>query len=86
MPAEALPEDKKFNPLAMNPYVLFRAMGQARNYTQSELIVAMDLLLECNQKLISRSLDSSLVLQEALVRIVSRPAEMAGKAGVAAAA
>jgi DNA polymerase-3 subunit delta len=86
VPSDALPEDKKFNPLAMNPYVLFRAVGQARNYTQAELVGAMDLLLECNQKLISRSLDPSLVLQQALVRIVSRPAETAGKESLAAAA
>ncbi|MEO6183644.1 MAG: DNA polymerase III subunit delta, partial [Verrucomicrobiota bacterium] len=33
VPADALPEDKRFNPLAMNPYVLFKAVGQARNYT-----------------------------------------------------
>ncbi|HEX3720784.1 MAG TPA: DNA polymerase III subunit delta [Verrucomicrobiae bacterium] len=86
VPSDALPEDKKFNPLAMNPYVLFRAVGQARNYTQAELVGAMDLLLECNQKLISRSLDPSLVLQQALVRIVSRPAETTGKEPLAAAA
>ena len=66
VPADALPEDKKFNPLAMNPYVLFRATGQALNYTQAELVAAMDLLLECNLKLISRSLDPSLVLQQEL--------------------
>ncbi len=73
VPAEAMPEDKKFNPLSINPYVLFRALGQAPNYTQAELITAMDLLLECNRLLISRSLDPALVLQQALVRIVSRP-------------
>jgi DNA polymerase-3 subunit delta len=73
IPAEALPEDKKFNPLAINPYVLFRALAQAPNYTQAELIAAMDLLLECNRQLISRSLDPALVLQQALVRILSRP-------------
>jgi DNA polymerase III delta subunit len=72
-PAEALPEDKKFNPLAINPYVLFRALGQARNYTQAELIAAMDLLLACNRQLISRNLGPALVLQQALVRIASRP-------------
>ncbi len=86
VPADALPEDKKFNPLAMNPYVLFRATGQALNYTQAELVAAMDLLLECNLKLISRSLDPSLVLQQALVRIVSRPTGTAGKENLAAAA
>jgi DNA polymerase-3 subunit delta len=73
IPAEAPPEDKKFNPLAINPYVLFRALGQAPNYTQAELIAAMDLLLECNRQLVSRSLDPALVLQQALVRILSRP-------------
>jgi len=75
VPAGELPEDKKMNPLAMNPYVLFRAIPQANNYTQAELIEAMGLLLECNQKLVSRSLDTSLVLQQTLVQIVSRPAE-----------
>jgi len=73
IPAEALPEDKKFNPLTINPYVLFKALGQASNYTQAELIAAMDLLLECNRQLISRSLDPALVLQQALVRMLSRP-------------
>jgi DNA polymerase III subunit delta len=75
IPAESLPEDKKFNPLAINPFVLFKALGQASNYTQAELIAAMDLLLDCNRQLISRSLDPALVLQQALVRIVSRPSE-----------
>jgi DNA polymerase III delta subunit len=74
IPPEALPEDKKFNPLSINPYVLFRALGHAPNYTQAELIAAMDLLLECNRQLISRSLDPALLLQQALVRIMSRPA------------
>jgi DNA polymerase III subunit delta len=73
VPVEAMPEDKKFNPLSINPYVLFRALGQAPNYTQAELIAAMDLLLECNRQLVSRSLDPALVLQQALVRIISRP-------------
>jgi hypothetical protein len=33
----------------------------------------MALLLECNRQLVSRSLDPALVMQQALVRIVSRP-------------
>ncbi len=73
VPADALPEDKRFNPLAMNPYVLFKAVGQARNYTSAELVRAMDLLLQCNRQLVSSNLDESLVLQQALVRIVNRP-------------
>jgi DNA polymerase-3 subunit delta len=77
VPADALPDDKKMNPLSAHPYVLFRALPQAGNYSQSELIAAMDLLLECNQKLISRSLDPTLVLQQTLIQIISRPAEAA---------
>jgi hypothetical protein len=73
VPAEALPEDRKFNPLALHPYVLFTALAQAANYTQAELIAAMGLLLDCNRQLISRSLDPALLMQQALVRIVSRP-------------
>ncbi len=75
IPVDALPEDKKFNPLSMNAYVLFRALSQVRNYSQPELIRAMDLFLECNQKMVSRSLDASLILQETLVGIVGRPAQ-----------
>jgi DNA polymerase-3 subunit delta len=76
VPADELPDDKKINPLSMNPYMLFRALPQAGNYTMSELIAAMDLLLECNQKLISRNLDTSMVLQQTLIQIVSRPADV----------
>jgi DNA polymerase-3 subunit delta len=77
VPADALPDDRKLNPLSMHPYVLFQALSQADKYSQSELIAAMDLLLQCNQKLISRNLDASLVLQQTLIQIVSRPAEAA---------
>jgi DNA polymerase-3 subunit delta len=83
VPAGTLPDDKKLNPLAMHPYVLFQAMPQARNYSQDELIAAMDLLLECNQKLILRNLDSSLVLQQTLIQIISRPAEAPRAEGLA---
>jgi len=86
VPADQLPEDRKFNPLAINPYVLFRALPQARNYTQQELIDAMARLLECNQKLISRSLDPSLVLQQALIQIVGRPGESPASKSLRAAA
>jgi DNA polymerase-3 subunit delta len=72
VPVDKLPEDRKFNPLALNPYVLFKALPQARNYSQEELIRAMDLLLQCNQRLIFSNLDESLVLQQTLVQIASR--------------
>jgi DNA polymerase-3 subunit delta len=75
VPADALPGDKRFNPLAMNPYVLFKALPQAGNYSREELIQAMDLLLRCNRELVLSGLDEALVLQRALVRIAARPAQ-----------
>ena len=65
-----MPADRRFNPLALNPYVLYKALPQAKKYTQGELVRAMDLLLRCNQRLVSSGLDESLVLQETLVQIV----------------
>ena len=70
VPGERLPADRRYNPLAMNPYVLFKALPQARNYTEAELVRAMDLLLQCNRRLVSSGLDEALVLQQTLVQIV----------------
>jgi DNA polymerase III delta subunit len=70
VPAEKLPQDKRFNPLALNPYVLFKALPHARRYSLEELLRAMSLLLQCNQRLVSSSLDEALVLQQTLVQIV----------------
>jgi len=70
VPADKLPADRRFNPLALNPYVLYKALPQAKKYTQDELVRAMDLLLRCNQRLVSSRLDEALVLQETLVQIV----------------
>jgi len=71
VPKDKLPEDKKFNPLGLNPYVLYKALPQAKKYSQGELVRAMDLLLRCNQRLVSSGLDEALVLQQALVQIVA---------------
>ena len=71
VPSSSLPSDRRFNPLALNPYVLYKALPQVRNYTESELVRAMDLLLQCNRLLVSSRLEGSLVLQQALVQIVA---------------
>jgi DNA polymerase-3 subunit delta len=70
VPASKLPADKRYNPLALNPYVLFKALPQVRNYSEVELVNAMDLLLRANQRLVSSALDERLVLQQILVQIV----------------
>ena len=76
-PAEKLPADKRFNPLSLNPYVLYKALPHAKKYSQDELVHAMDLLLRCNQRLVSRGLDEALVLQQALVQIIAPQAAAA---------
>jgi len=73
VPAEKLPKERRFNPLAMHPYMLHQALNHSKRYTLSELIQAMDLLLECNQRLVFSSLDGSLALQQALIKIVGTP-------------
>ncbi len=80
VPPDAMPEDRRINPLAANPYVLFKAMPQASRYSRAELIRAMDLLLDCNRSMVSSGTDSALMLQKTLTEIVrgdesSRPAE-----------
>ncbi len=71
VPADQMPQDRKFNPLAINPYVLFKALSQVKRYSQAELVRAMDLLLQCNRRLVSSGLEEALVLQQTLVQIVS---------------
>ncbi len=70
VPSAKLSEDKKYNPLALNPYVLFRALSQVKNYSSAELIRALELLLQANQRLVSSSLDERVVLQQVLIEIV----------------
>ncbi|HEU5395831.1 MAG TPA: DNA polymerase III subunit delta [Verrucomicrobiae bacterium] len=71
VPENAFPADKKFNPLAMHPWMLHRALGQSKNYSRAELVRAMGLLLDCNRKLVSSGLDEALVLQQMLVQVVA---------------
>ena len=72
VPADAFPEDRRLNPLSLNPYVLFRASAQAKNWSSNELVRALDLLLACNRRLVSSSLDDTFLLQQTLTQIVAR--------------
>jgi len=81
VPVNQLPEDRRFNPLALNPYVLFKALPQVKHYSQAELVRAMDLLFQCNLNLVSSSLEESLLLQQALVQIVGHASPRPGAAG-----
>jgi DNA polymerase III delta subunit len=70
LPAERFAEDKKFSPLGMNAFVLFRATQQSENYSRDELVRAMELLLEANLKLVSSKLDGAMVLQQTLSQVI----------------
>jgi DNA polymerase III subunit delta len=73
IPAERMPEDRRYSPKGLHPFVLFNSLSHAERYTLEELVRAMDLLLECNRALVSSGLEEKLVLQQALIQIVRRP-------------
>ena len=72
VPEYQLPSDPKFNPLRLNPYVLFRALPQASNYAMKELVKAMETLYDSNMKLISSAMDDGQVLQQSIVSIITK--------------
>jgi DNA polymerase-3 subunit delta len=69
---EDYPQDRRYSPLGVNPYVLFKAMPQAKNYSARELVDAMETLLETNRRLVSSAQEARMVLQQALVRILGK--------------
>ena len=70
LPADSFPADRKISPLGLHPYVLFNAVNQACNYNSAELVCALELLMHCNRRLVSSSLDDALILQQTLTQIV----------------
>ncbi len=66
-----LPAEKPFNPFAGHPFPAFQALRQSDRWEPPELVRAMDVLLEANLQLVSSSLDESVVLQRAIVEIMS---------------
>ncbi len=63
-------EDRRFNPLAQNPYVIFKAMEKVGRYRESELVRILEVLLEANQKMVFVSADPASVLRECVIKIV----------------
>lgn len=72
IPEGLMPEDKKFNPLLSNPFMLFKSAQHAFNYKTEELVEAMKLLLDCNLKLVSSSVDEGQLLQQTLLNIAGK--------------
>jgi DNA polymerase-3 subunit delta len=79
VPSTGLPRDKRYNPLGINAYVLFKALPQAQHFSTAELVAAMERFLECNRRLVSSGLDETLVLQQTIVEVVgARPVASVG--------
>lgn len=75
IPPERLPDDRKFNPLAMHPYMLYHSLVYTKNYSSEELVRAMETLLIANQRLVTTNADTGGILREALMKIVATPAK-----------
>lgn len=71
VPARELPEDSRYNPLALNPYVLFKSLDHANRYSSEELARAMERLLDCNQRLVLSRVEGAVALQQTLASIVN---------------
>ncbi|MCF7668829.1 MAG: DNA polymerase III subunit delta [Verrucomicrobia bacterium] len=69
-PRDIFPDNEQCSPFSMNPYVLYKAAGQVRNFSESELVNAMEVLLDCNKNLVFSMMDKTLLLQQALIQIV----------------
>ncbi len=82
-PEERLAKDKKYSPLGINPYVLFRALEHSAHYTMAELVKGMEILLEANVKMVSSGQEEALILQQALTRMVGTASPRRGSTVVA---
>lgn len=71
--SETLPKDKKLNPLASHPFVLWKAAAGASRYTRKELQSGLETLLACNESMVSSGGDSQELLKEALLKICLKP-------------
>lgn len=70
LPAGLLPAERRYNPAALHPYAVSKALAQVQRYSPAELVQALETLLISNQRLVGSSLDEALVLQQALVQII----------------
>ena len=70
-----MPEDPRFNPLRINPYVLFRALPQSNSYQMEELVSAMHQLFSCQPAPRLSPMSYDQILQQALVSIMARPTQ-----------
>lgn len=58
--------------IKIHPFVLFKACEESRNYSRSELVEAFKLLLQCNYELVSTQQDKRRLIQQMLIKILSK--------------
>lgn len=73
IPEGLLPAEKRYNPVTMHAFPVSKALAQTRHYTLPELVQAMEILLTCNQRLVTSTVEESIALQQALVAIIGQP-------------
>ncbi|MCX7825357.1 MAG: DNA polymerase III subunit delta [Verrucomicrobiae bacterium] len=69
--ANELPGDKKLNPLLQHPFVVFKTLAQAANYSRPQLILAMQRLLDANQLIVTGAVPDRIALEKALAQIIT---------------
>ncbi|MDD2707409.1 MAG: DNA polymerase III subunit delta [Verrucomicrobiae bacterium] len=72
--SQSLPSDRKLNPLAGHPFMIWKASAGLRHYTTRELRQALNTLLECNELMFSSGGLPGNLLKDALIRICSKAA------------
>ncbi|MGC8744317.1 MAG: DNA polymerase III subunit delta [Verrucomicrobiia bacterium] len=65
---------KTISNLKIHPFVLYKACEESRNFTRDELVNAMQLLLKCNLELVTTQQDKKRLIQQTLIKILSKAA------------
>ncbi|MGB9601684.1 MAG: DNA polymerase III subunit delta [Verrucomicrobiia bacterium] len=65
---------KTISNVKIHPFVLYKACEESKNFTHKELVNAMLLLLKCNQDLVTTQQDKKRLIQQTLIKILSKAA------------
>jgi len=85
---ERLPEEilesipKKKDGSGVNAYPLYMAAQEMGNYTAAELRAALEESLNANRRLVTSGLDPDVILNQLLIRILTRPARLPARKSI----
>jgi DNA polymerase-3 subunit delta len=72
LPEDVAPGDGKFSVRSAPVFGLFTSYQQSGNYTTTELVQVLEILLECNLQMVTSAVDPHFVLQNGLIRAVNQ--------------